>query len=117
MNRRLFRGIILMFILALALTIAAKLAHAESSVGASQASASINIRITVLPTMRIVEQKNTPEGLQLTLWTNMRSIDFDGRTIRMERVGLNTITLPSLTTQSTAVVEVNEFGGYTIVSP
>ncbi|MNU19748.1 hypothetical protein D3C71_79810 [compost metagenome] len=117
MNRRLFRGIILMFLLGLALAVASKFARAESFAGGGQASARLNISITILPYMRILEQKETPQGLQVTLWTNMPSIDFNGYTAHFDRVGQHTVTLPVLSTQSYDATAIYDGGRLTIASP
>ena len=99
MNRRLFRGIILMFILGLVLALGTKLARAESSAGAQSASARINIRITVEPTMRIIEQTATPEGLQVRLWTNMPQVTISGQTFYFGKPGFQEILLRGTTVQ------------------
>jgi len=119
MNRRLFRGIILMALLGLALAFIAKTARAESSVGVTQATARLTISVTVLPVTRILEQKQTPQGTQVTLWTNMPSIDFNGQTFRFDRVGQQVVTIPSttITTDNFGTSVPDGQGFLTMVSP
>lgn len=100
MNRRLFRGIILMFILALALTIMAKVARAESSAGVSQAQASLTIRITVAPTFKVLESTPVEGGYQMRVFTNQRSTQVNGQTIYFTRVGEQTVFVPASTSYS-----------------
>ncbi len=115
-NRRLMRGTVLMFILALALVCGLKFAHAEASMGTNQASASFKIQVTVPPVVRLIEEKPTPEGLQVTLWTNMPSLDYNGQTLRFDRVGIQTFTIPT-PTQNYGSVEVDTLGRVTISTP
>lgn len=100
MNRRLFRGIILMFILGLALMIVTKIARAESSTGVSRASATLMVSITVQPTFRVLESTPVEGGHQMRVFTNMRSTQLNGQTIYFTKLGEQTVFVPTSTSSS-----------------
>jgi hypothetical protein len=100
MNRRLFRGIVLMFILALALTVMTKLARAESSTGVSQAQAGLMIRIVVAPTLNVLESTPVEGGYQMRVFTNQRSAQLNGQTIYFTKVGEQTVFVPTSSSSS-----------------
>ena len=101
MNRRLFRGIILMFLLGLALAFFAKVARAESSAGVSSTTARLTISITVMPTFRILESTPVEGGQQLRVFTNMRDTYINGKYVQFSRVGEQTVFVPGTSTLTT----------------
>lgn len=95
MNRRLFRGIILMFILGLALMIVTKLARAESSAGVSYVRANFTVSITVAPTFKVLESTPVEGGYQMRVVTNQRSAQVNGQTVYFTKVGEQTVFVPT----------------------
>lgn len=100
MNRRLFRGIILMFILALAMLVMTKLARSEASSGVSQAQASLMVRIVVEPTFKVLETTSVEGGYQMRVFTNQHSTQLNGQTIYFTKVGEQTVFVPTSTSSS-----------------
>ncbi|HSW16321.1 MAG TPA: hypothetical protein VLJ86_03785 [Ramlibacter sp.] len=60
------------------------------------ASTDFSVRLTVRPAFRILNVRPVAGGLEYRVWTNMKSIHLNGREYRFQRVGENTLVVPSL---------------------
>jgi hypothetical protein len=92
----------LLFLLALVVP----LAQAETGVGKNSASATIQISVTVKPVFNVISQEVVPEGVRMTIWTNMKEINLNGMTFRFNTVGQHVILVPKLVGQD-GVIQYN----------
>ena len=62
--------------------------------GAKSASSGFGVMLTVRPSFRILESSPVPGGYQYRVWTNMKTVQLNGRDYRFERVGEATLMVP-----------------------
>jgi len=58
------------------------------------ASSSFSVSITIRPQFRILESRPVSGGHEYRVWTNMKSVQLNGREYRFERVGESTVVVP-----------------------
>lgn len=66
----------------------------QSFPGSRGASSSFSISITVRPQFRILESKPVGGGHEYRVWTNMKTVQLNGREYRFDRVGEATVVVP-----------------------
>lgn len=74
---------------------------AESQAGVGRATASLNISITILPTMRIDTITPVAEGLEYRGYTNMKNATFAGTYVTFGRPGNFVKVVPAGSSSST----------------
>ncbi|SEK16988.1 MULTISPECIES: hypothetical protein [unclassified Variovorax] len=80
---------------AAALLLAPALCLAESAYGSASASARLQITVVVPPVFRVLEVTPVADGYEYRVWTNMPSIVIGGHEYRFERIGENTVRVPT----------------------
>lgn len=70
-------------------------ALAGSAVGTDSASAQLNLRVVVLPVLRVLDIRPGEEGMLLMrIWTNMPSAMLDGKLYHFSAVGEHVLRMP-----------------------
>ena len=80
------------------------LCAAESRNAQASASARLNFTIVIPPVFRVLRTQDTPEGREVRVWTNLRSIVIDGREHNFGRVGENVVRLPRASAEANFIV-------------
>ena len=58
------------------------------------ASTGFTVSITVRPQFRILESRPVSGGHEYRVWTNMKTVELNGREYRFERIGEATVVVP-----------------------
>jgi len=58
------------------------------------ASSGFTVSITIRPQFRILESRPVSGGHEYRVWTNMKTVELNGREYRFERVGEATVVVP-----------------------
>ena len=68
---------------------------AESGIGSHGATAQLRFRIVIPPVFRVLQATPVAGGVEYRVWTNMRSVLFQDRTVQFSKVGESTLRLPA----------------------
>lgn len=71
------------------------LSRAESGHGSGSASARLQITVVVPPVFRVLQVTPVADGYEYRVWTNMRLVAIGGREYRFDRIGENTVRVPT----------------------
>lgn len=80
---------------ALAALLAPALCAAESTLGTNSATAHLSFKVVIPPVFRVLQVTPVANGYQYRVWTNTRSVMFNGREYRFNSVGESTLTVPA----------------------
>ncbi|MGJ7505887.1 hypothetical protein [Variovorax sp. GT1P44] len=67
---------------------------ADAAHGTSHASAHLQFSVTLPPVLRILQVRRNEDGIEIHVWTNMRSVVLSNREFRFHRVGEHVLHLP-----------------------
>ena len=75
---------------------------AQSPQMGRSASSGFSVSITIRPQFRILDSRPVSGGYEYRVWTNMRTVQLNGREYRFDRVGESTLVVPG------ALIEVQQ---------
>ena len=78
-----------------ALLLLPPLCAAETMLGAGRATGQLGFKVDVPAVMRVLQVTPLADGHEYRIWTNTRSVSFNGREFRFSRVGEHTLKVPS----------------------
>ncbi|MFM9926829.1 hypothetical protein VLK31_27850 [Variovorax sp. H27-G14] len=91
----LSRLLLLLLSLVPALCLAQPDGRANGIEGAGSASAQLHLSVVVPPVFRVLQVTPAAGGYDYRVWTNMKSIVIGGREYRFDRIGENTVRVPT----------------------